>query len=58
MIGNIRRLLGFEILSLTSTLLAYALTLPAMLAIDPWFALAAVGLYPVMLSTVRCSVAG
>ena len=32
---------------------AYALTLPAMLAIDPWLTLAAVGLYPVMLSTVR-----
>ena len=52
-VENIRRLLGFAILSLTNTLLAYALTLPAMLAIDPWLTLAAVGLYPVMLSTVR-----
>ncbi len=51
-VENIRRLLGFAILSLTNTLLAYALTLPAMLAIDPWLTLAAVGLYPVMLSTV------
>ena len=52
-VENIRRLLGFAILSLTNTLLAYALTLPAMLAIDPWLTLAAVGLYPVMLSAVR-----
>lgn len=52
-VENIRRLLGFAILSLTNTLLAYALTLPAMFAIDPWLTLAAVGLYPVMLSTVR-----
>ena len=52
-VENIRRLLGFAILSLTNTLLAYALTLPAMLAIDPWLTLAAVILYPVMLSTVR-----
>ena len=52
-VENVRRLLGFAILSLTNTLLAYALTLPAMLAIDPWLTLAAVGLYPVMLSTVR-----
>ena len=52
-VENIRRLLGFAILSLTNTLLAYALTLPAMLAIDPWLTLAAVGLYPVMLTTVR-----
>ncbi len=52
-VENIRRLLGFAILSLTNTLLAYALTLPAMLAIDPWLTLAAVGLYPVMLGAVR-----
>ena len=52
-VENIRRLLGFAVLSLTNTLLAYALTLPAMLAIDTWLTLAAVGLYPVMLSTVR-----
>ena len=52
-VENIRRLLGFAILSLTNTLLAYSLTLPAMLAIDPWLTLAAVGLYPLMLGTVR-----
>ena len=52
-VENIRRLLGFAVLSLTNTLLAYCLTLPAMLAIDPWLTLAAIGLYPVMLTTVR-----
>ncbi|MCP9926852.1 ABC transporter ATP-binding protein [Cyanobium sp. CH-040] len=52
-VENVRRLLGFAILSLTNTALAYALTLPAMLSIDPWLSLAAVGLYPLMLLTVR-----
>jgi ATP-binding cassette subfamily B protein len=52
-VENVRRLLGFAVLSLTNTALAYALTLPAMLAIDPWLSLAAVGLYPLMLITVR-----
>ncbi|MEY3544235.1 MAG: hypothetical protein RLZZ247_392 [Cyanobacteriota bacterium] len=52
-VENVRRLLGFAVLSLTNTVLAYALTLPAMLAIDPLLSLAAVGLYPLMLVTVR-----
>ena len=52
-VENIRRLLGFAILSLTNTVLAYCFTLPAMLAIDPWLTLAAISLYPVMLGTVR-----
>ncbi|MEB3104618.1 MAG: ABC transporter ATP-binding protein [Cyanobacteriota bacterium] len=52
-VENVRRLLGFAVLSLTNTVLAYALTLPAMLSIDPWLSLAAVGLYPLMLATVR-----
>ena len=52
-VENIRRLLGFAVLSLTNTGLAYALTLPAMLAIDPWLSLAALGLYPLMLLVVR-----
>ncbi|WP_415400006.1 ABC transporter ATP-binding protein [Synechococcus sp. W4D4] len=52
-VENVRRLLGFAVLSLTNTVLAYALTLPAMLAIDPLLSLAAVGLYPLMLITVR-----
>ena len=52
-VENIRRLLGFAILSLTNTLLAYSLTLPAMFTIDPWLTLAAIGPYPVMLTVVR-----
>ena len=52
-VENVRRLLGFAVLSLTNTVLAYALTLPAMLAIAPWLSLAAVGLYPLMLMVVR-----
>ncbi|MEI7951091.1 MAG: ABC transporter ATP-binding protein [Synechococcaceae cyanobacterium ELA182] len=52
-VENIRRLLGFAVLSLTNTGLAYALTIPAMLAIDPWLSLAALGLYPLMLMVVR-----
>ncbi|MCP9883879.1 ABC transporter ATP-binding protein [Synechococcus sp. ATX 2A4] len=52
-VENVRRLLGFAVLSLTNTALAYALTLPAMLMIDPLLTLAAVGLYPLMLMVVR-----
>jgi ATP-binding cassette subfamily B protein len=52
-VENVRRLLGFAVLSLTNTLLAYAFTLPAMLAIDVGLSLAAVAVYPVMLLTVR-----
>jgi ATP-binding cassette subfamily B protein len=52
-VENVRRLLGFAVLSLTNTVLAYALTLPAMLMIDPGLSLAALGLYPLMLVTVR-----
>ncbi len=51
-VENIRRLLGFTILSLTNTVLAYSFTLPAMIAIDPLLTLAAIALYPVMLGTV------
>ena len=52
-VENVRRLLGFAVLSLTNTVLAYAFTLPAMLAIDPGLTLAAIALYPVMLGSVR-----
>ena len=51
-VENIRRLLGFTILSLTNTLLAYFFTIPAMLSISPWLTLASVSLYPLMLGTV------
>lgn len=52
-VENVRRLLGFAVLSLTNTVLVYALTLPAMVAIDPWLTLASVALYPLMLLGVR-----
>ncbi len=52
-VENVRRLLGFAVLSLTNTVLAYAFTLPAMLAIDPGLTIAAISLYPVMLGAVR-----
>ena len=51
-IENIRRLLGFTILSLTNTILAYSFTIPAMISLDPWLTLAAVTLYPLMLGIV------
>jgi len=49
---NIRRLLGFTILSLTNTLLAYTFTLPAMFSIDPLLTFFAISIYPVLLGTV------
>ncbi|WP_269605456.1 ABC transporter ATP-binding protein [Prochlorococcus marinus] len=49
---NIRRLLGFTILSLTNTFLAYTFTLPAMLSIDPLLTVLAISVYPVLLGTV------
>ena len=52
-VENVRRLLGFAVLSLTNTVLAYAFTLPAMLAIDPSLTIAAISPYPVMLCAVR-----
>ncbi|QNG26774.1 ABC transporter ATP-binding protein [Synechococcus sp. HK01-R] len=52
-VENVRRLLGFAVLSLTNTALAYAFTLPAMLTIDPGLTVAAIALYPLMLGSVR-----
>ena len=49
---NIRRLLGFTILSLTNTFLAYTFTLPAMLSIDPVLTFFAISIYPILLGTV------
>ncbi len=49
---NIRRLLGFTILSLTNTLLAYTFTLPAMFSIDPLLTFFAISIYPILLGTV------
>ena len=52
-VENVRRLLGFAVLSLTNTVLAYSFTLPAMLRIDLGLTLAAIAPYPVMLVSVR-----
>lgn len=47
-VDNIRRMLGFAVLSLVNTLFAYVLTLPIMLSIDPFLTLLALTIYPVM----------
>ncbi len=52
-VENIRRLLGFAVLSLANTIFAYALTLPAMLAISVQLTLATIAIYPFMLITVQ-----
>ncbi len=52
-VENIRRLLGFAVLSLANTLFAYALTLPVMLAINVELTLAAIAVYPFMLILVQ-----
>lgn len=52
-VENIRRLVGFAVLSLANTLFAYALTLPAMLRINVELTLAAIAVYPVMLILVQ-----
>jgi len=54
-VENVRRLLGFAVLSLSNTAMAYAFTLPAMLAIEPGLSLAAIVLYPLMLLLVGLS---
>ena len=51
-IENIRRLLGFAVLSLTNTFLAYLFTIPAMIAIDPLMTFTSLSLYPLMLGVV------
>jgi ATP-binding cassette subfamily B protein len=51
-VENIRRLLGFAILSLINTFFAYALTLPAMFLIDTRLSLIALSVYPVMFGIV------
>lgn len=51
-VDNIRRLLGFAVLSLANTLFAYGLTLPAMIAIDAKLSLLALSVYPFMLILV------
>jgi ATP-binding cassette subfamily B protein len=52
-VDNIRRLVGFAVLSLINTIFAYALTLPAMLAIHIPLSLMAIAVYPFMLMSVQ-----
>ena len=47
-LDNIRRLLGFAVLSLANTVFAYALTLPIMLSISVDLTLASLAVYPVL----------
>lgn len=52
-VDNIRRLVGFAVLSLANTLFAYALTLPVMLSINVGLSLAAIAVYPLILLLVQ-----
>jgi ATP-binding cassette, subfamily B, multidrug efflux pump len=52
-VDNIRRLLGFAVLSLVNTIFAYGLTLPAMFAISWQLSLLALLVYPLMLVLVQ-----
>ena len=52
-VDNIRRLLGFAVLSTANLIFAYILTLPAMLSIDIRLTLAAIGVYPCILILVQ-----
>lgn len=52
-VDNIRRLVGFAILSIINTIFAYGLTLPAMLLINIKLSLMALAIYPLMLITVQ-----
>ncbi|WP_413174582.1 ABC transporter ATP-binding protein [Anabaena azotica] len=52
-VENIRRLLGFAVLSLANTVFAYALTLPVMLSISVDLTLASLAVYPFMFLLVH-----
>ena len=52
-VDNIRRLLGFAVLSIANTLFAYSLTIPVMLLISPRLTLLSVSVYPLMLILVQ-----
>ena len=52
-VDNIRRLLGFAVLSLANTVFAYALTLPVMMSINLRLTVLAIAVYPFMLITVQ-----
>ncbi|BAY91602.1 MULTISPECIES: ABC transporter ATP-binding protein [unclassified Tolypothrix] len=52
-VENIKRLLGFAVLSLANTFFAYVLTLPVMLAISVDLTLASLAVYPLMFLLVH-----
>ncbi|MGM3306226.1 ABC transporter ATP-binding protein [Anabaena sp. WFMT] len=52
-VDNIRRLLGFAVLSLANTFFAYTLTLPVMLSISVDLTLASLAVYPFMFFLVH-----
>jgi len=52
-VDNIRRLVGFALLSAVNTLFAYGFTLPVMLAIHPGLSLGAIAVYPAVLFIVQ-----
>jgi ATP-binding cassette subfamily B protein len=52
-VDNIRRLVGFALLSFVNTLFAYMLTLPVMFGIDVKLSLAAIAIYPFIMLLVR-----
>ena len=52
-VDNIRRLLGFAVLSLANTTFAYLLTVPVMLAISPRLTVLSLTIYPLMLGLVQ-----
>jgi ATP-binding cassette subfamily B multidrug efflux pump len=52
-VDNIRRLLGFAVLSLANTFFAYTLTLPVMLSISVDLTLASLAVYPFMFLLVH-----
>jgi ATP-binding cassette, subfamily B, multidrug efflux pump len=51
-VDNIRRLLGFSVLSIINAIFTYALTVPFMLALDVQLTLLALAVYPIMFGAV------
>jgi len=52
-VENIRRLMGFALLSIINSVFVYSLTLPAMILIDPMLTLLSISVYPIMLVIVQ-----
>jgi len=52
-VENIRRLMGFALLSIINSVFVYSFTLPAMVVIDPMLTLLSISVYPIMLAIVQ-----